>query len=81
MDEQSLIVVGQSDYGITTPAEHSAISLQWITSMFLSVFPCLDALAHAKFIHDWVEEVLKAYFTTADKCFGKNKNYDENCGK
>lgn len=47
MDEQSLIVVGQSDYGITTPAEHSAISLQWITSMFLSVFPCLDALAHA----------------------------------
>ena len=81
MDEQSLIVVGQSDYGITTPAEHSAISLQWITSMFLSVFPCLDALAHAKVIHDWVEEVRKAYFTTADKCFGTNINYDENCGK
>ena len=81
MDEQSLIVVGQSDYGITTPAEHSAISLQWITSMFLSVFHCLDALAHAKVIHDWVEEVRKAYFTTADKCFGTNINYDENCGK
>ena len=81
MDEQSLIVVGQSDYGITTPAEHSAISLQWITSMFLSVFPCLDALANAKVIHDWVEEVRKAYFTTADKCFGTNINYDENCGK
>ena len=58
MDEQSLIVVGQSDHGITTPAEHSA-----------------------KVIHDWVEEVRKAYFTTADKCFGTNINYDENCGK
>jgi len=77
MDEQSLVVVGQSDYGITTPAEHSAISLQWITAMFLSIFPCLDALAHAKVLHDWVEEVRMAYFTTADECFGTNFKYSE----
>lgn len=77
MDEQSLIVVGQSDYGITTPAEHSAISLQWITTMFLNIFPCLDAVAQAKVIHDWVEEVRRAYFTTADECFGANINYSE----
>ena len=77
MDEQTFVVVGQSDYGITTPAEHSAISLQWITSMFLSIFPCLDALAHAKVIYDWVDEVRKAYFKTADECFGTNFNYDE----
>lgn len=77
MDEQSLIVVGQSDYGITTPAEHSAISLQWITTMFLNIFPCLDAVPQAKVIHDWVEEVRRAYFTTADECFGTNINYNE----
>ncbi len=80
MDEQSLVVVGQSDYGITTPAEHSAISLQWITAMFLSIFPCLDALAHAKVIHDWVEEIRMAYFTTADECFGTHFKYGENIG-
>ena len=45
--------------------------------MFLSIFPCLDALAHAKVIHDWVEEVRMAYFTTADECFGTNFKYSE----
>ncbi len=77
MDEQSLVVVGHSDYGITTPAEHSAISLAWITNMFLSIFPCLDALAHARVIHDWVEEVRTAYFNTADKCFGTTFDYNK----
>lgn len=76
-DEQSLVIVGHSNYGITTPAEHSAISLAWITNMFLSIFPCLDALAHARVIHDWVEEVRKAYFNTADECFGTTINYSK----
>lgn len=76
-DEQSLIVVGQSDYGITTPAEHSAISLAWMTSMFFNIFPCLDALAYAKVIHDWVEKIRKVYFDTADECFGTTFNYSE----
>jgi len=77
MDEQSLVVVGQSDFGITTPAEHSAISLAWITNMFLNIFPCLDSLVHARVIHDWVKEVRKAYFNTADECFGTSINYSE----
>lgn len=77
MDEQSLVVVGHSDYGITTPAEHSAISLAWITNMFLSIFPCLDALSHGRVIHDWVEEVRKVYFNTADECFGTTFNYNK----
>ncbi len=75
-ESSSLVPVGQSDYGIDTPAEHSAISLQWITSMFLSIFPCLDALVHARVIHDWVEEIRKVYFKTSDECFGTKLNYD-----
>ncbi|MDE6726175.1 MAG: hypothetical protein K2J79_11295 [Ruminiclostridium sp.] len=77
LNEQSLVVIGQSDYRITTPAEHSAISLQWITSMFLNIFPCADALVYARVIHDWVEEVRKIYFSTADKCFGTDWNYNK----
>lgn len=68
-DEKQMIVVGQSDYGITTPAEHSAISLQWITSMFLSIFPNLDAIVHIKVLQNWVEEVRKRYFATEQECF------------
>ena len=75
LDEQSLVVVGHSDCGITTPAEHSAISLQWITGMFLSVYPCLDALAYIQVIHEWVEEVREVYFNTSDACFGTSINY------
>jgi len=74
---QNLVVVGQSDYGITTPAEHSAICLNWISSMFLSVFPCLDAMAHIKVIDSWVEEIRKSYFKAADECFGTNFNYTD----
>lgn len=77
MDEQSLVVVGQSDYGITTPAEHSAISLAWITNMYLSIFPCLDSLSYATVIRDWVKEVRKVYFNTSDECFGTAINYSE----
>jgi hypothetical protein len=68
-DEEQLIMVGQSDYGITTPAEHSAISLQWISAMFFSIFPCMDALVYARTLYDWVEEIRKAYFETEAECF------------
>ena len=76
-DEQTMVVVGHSDYGITTPAEHSAISLQWITCMFLRIFPSVDALAQIKAIYAWVEDIRKVYFDTSDKCFGTNINYQE----
>lgn len=75
LNEESMVIIGQSDYGITTPAEHSAISLQWITSMFLKTFPCLDAVAYIKVLHDWVKEIRKIYFDTSDKCFDTNINY------
>lgn len=74
-EDQAIISVGHSDYGITTPAEHSAISLQWITAMYLRVFPSLDALAHIRVIYDWVEVVRESYFKRSDECFGTNINY------
>lgn len=77
MNDQTLMVVGHSDYGITTPAEYSAISLAWITNMFFSIFPYADSLVYAKVLHDWVEEVRKAYFKTSNECFGTAINYSE----
>lgn len=68
-DEKQMVVVGQSDYGITTPAEHSAISLQWITAIFLSIFPNLDSIVHSGILEKWVEEIRTSYFSTADECF------------
>ncbi len=73
IDSQKLICVGPSDYGIETPAVHSAISLQWVSALFLTVFPCLDALVSAKVIQDWTHEVQRLYFSTADECFGETR--------
>lgn len=73
-NSESIIAVGQSDYGMTTPAEHSAISLQVISSLFFNVFQCSDAMIYEKVIYDWVKEVRKAYFSTSDKVFGRNLN-------
>lgn len=74
-DMSSVLPVGQSDYGIEIPAEHSAIALQQITALFLNVYPNLDAEAHMIVIHDWVEEIRKAYFDAADQCFDAEIHY------
>lgn len=63
------IPVGRSDYGITTPAEHSAISLQWITATFLTLFPNADSIQKTKVIHDWVEVIRELYFAAHDEIF------------
>ena len=68
-DDSQLIVVGHSDYGISIPAEHSAISLQWITTMFLSIFPNFDSIVHLQVLQNWVEVVRDSYSSKEDECF------------
>ena len=61
--------VGRSDYGLITPAEHSAISLQWITATFITLFPHTDSISRAKTIGAWVDVVRDMYFSAHDEIF------------
>ena len=69
MKTENIIPVGRSDYGITTPAEHSAISLAQITSMFLNIFPYGDGIVAIKNINNWIDVVREIYFKTHDEVF------------
>ena len=64
--------VGHSDYGLSIPAEHSAISLSYITTLFLTLIPYGDGLVHIQSIHKWVEIVRKYYFDAENTCFSES---------
>lgn len=69
MIAKNIIPVGRSDYGITKPAEHSAISLAQITSMFLNIFPYGDGVFAMKNIKNWIDVIREIYFKTHDEVF------------
>lgn len=64
-----LIPVGRSDYGITTPGEHSAISLAQISAMFFSVFPESNTCIQMQNIDHWIDVIRECYFKTHDEVF------------
>ena len=65
----NLIPVGQSNYGITTAAEHSAICLCWITEIFITLFPHLDSIVRCDLLREWIDVVRDTYFTIHDEIF------------
>ena len=65
----NVIPTGRTDYGITTPAEHSAISLAQISSMFFTVFPNSEMVVAIKSLNDWIDVIRKVYFKTHDEVF------------
>lgn len=69
MGDENVIPVGRSDYGITTPAEHSAISLVQITTMFFSIFSFSNIVIAMKGISDWINVIREIYFKTHDEVF------------
>lgn len=69
--ESNVIPVGHSNYGITTPAEHSAISLAWITTSFLTIFPYPEGLVMCKVLNSWIDVIRDAYFSTHKNVFGQ----------
>jgi hypothetical protein len=73
-----VISAGHSDYGITTPAEHSAISLAIISSTFFTLFPSGDAVIRVKSINEWIDVIRDLYFSTSDKIFGEGKSMTQN---
>lgn len=69
MNHPDQISVGRSDYGITTPAEHSALTLAIISSLFLTVYPYGDGLLAIATINRWIDVIRECYFRTHDEVF------------
>lgn len=79
MGTKNVIPVGRSDYGITTPAEHSAISLAQITTMFFTIHPSGDSVLAMKYTHNWIDVIREIYFKTHDSIFqDEEKLWDDN---
>lgn len=70
---EEVIPVGRSDYGITTPGEHSAISLAQISTMFFSLFSHSDILIAMRNINDWINVVREMYFKAHDEVFPEDE--------
>lgn len=78
----SLIPVGRSDYGLTTPGEHSAISLAVISTMFFTIYPESDTIASVHIINRWVDVIREAYFKAHDEAFPDDERlWDRDHGK
>lgn len=78
MGTRNFIPVGRSDYGITTPAEHSAISLAQITAFFFTIHSSGDSILAVKYINNWVDVIREMYFKTHDSVFlGEEKLWDD----
>jgi len=63
------VIVGRTDYGISSPAEHAAISLAMITADFLGLHFYEDGIIAIKYITEWID-VIRDHFEQAEKdCF------------
>lgn len=69
ISNEEVITVGHTDFGLTTPGEHSAITLAQLTGLFLRVYPSGDALLSASMINKWVDVVREYYFKAHDYIF------------
>lgn len=73
MGTYPLIPVGRSDYGLTTPGEHSAISLAQISAMFFAIFPESNTVLCMENIDRWLDIIREAYFKTHDEVFPEDE--------
>lgn len=72
-----VIPVGASDYGIAVPAEHSAISLHLISTLFFTIFPYADAIAYVKTLAEWVKVIQEMYYSTEKMVFGEKESEEQ----
>jgi len=71
-ETRNIIPVGRSNYGIAVPAEHSAISLQLISTLFFTLFPYADGIAYVKTLGKWVEVIQELYYSTEKEAFSRD---------
>ncbi|MFB9974726.1 hypothetical protein FPQ10_09470 [Allobacillus sp. SKP2-8] len=68
-ETENIIPIGRSDFGITTAAEHSAISLAQITAMFFNIHLSGDNVVAMRYINNWIDVIREIYFKTHDSIF------------
>lgn len=71
MQGEETISVGRTNFGLTNPGEHSAITLAQLTVKFLTVHPSGDALLATFMINKWVDVVREVYFKTHNYIFSE----------
>lgn len=76
-ETQNIIPVGRSNYGIAVPAEHSAISLHLISTLFFTLFPYVDGIAYVKTLAKWVSVIREMYYSTEKEAFPQNEQGDD----
>lgn len=64
-----VLAAGHSDYGVSVAAEHAAISLSIITTLYLTLFPYGDGIVHVNCLRQWVDIIRKYYFEAESNCF------------
>ena len=69
IDGEEKISIGHTDYGLTIPGEHSAITIAQLTWLLLTVYPSGDSVVAADMINKWVDVVREQYFKTHDYIF------------
>lgn len=72
-----VIPVGPSDYGIATPAEHSAIALMLCTRIFFWVFPNADAMIQCEVLDQWLDLIRESYFSVNDVAFSEEDSKED----
>ena len=70
-ETKNIIPVGRSNYGIAVPAEHSAISLHLISTLFFTLFPYADSITYVKLLGKWVEIIQDMYYSVEKVNFPK----------
>ena len=73
-ETRDIIPVGRSNYGIAVPAEHSAISLHLISTLFFTLFPYVDGIAYVKTLGKWVSVIQEMYYSTEKEAFPKREH-------
>ena len=73
ISNDSFIPIDRSDYGLTTPGEHSAVSLVQLSIMFFNIFPEGTTLARMITLNKWIDVVREAYFKTHDEVFPEDE--------
>jgi len=72
------VIVGRTDYGISTPAEHAAISLAMITSDFLGLHFYEDGIIAIKYISEWIDVIRNHFEQTEKDCFNDDHIHANN---
>lgn len=73
LEKENSIAVGRTDYGLTLPGVHSAISLSQITTYLLSLYSVGNSLLNIKILEKWIDVIRESYSKTHAELFPDDK--------